>query len=274
MINLKRQLFRRSQRKGSSTIIYIVIIAIIVLAVVVGILYYLNPKSKQAKTDCENQNTSSSCLKYTYNDSSNECLSQPIIPCCGNSTCETGEKSSCIKDCQVTFEQTQKDTSYPVKFNTYRNDFQKVAQTFVPTENDLNLTSVEPYIDFSLGEKAFFTMYELDDPQKPTSGKLLKNVELNIADLPRQNYYLIKIDPAIPVSKDKTYSFVIEVQSKTSELGIGKISYQDLFKDGKAYYYFSLVGGNGEILEEKFDWRYDKDDLTFKLNFLKSGASS
>lgn len=166
---------------------------------------------------------------------------------------------------ETIYSQEQRDTAFPVRVDPSTKQFQQIAQTFTVQEDNLSLIAISPYVSYAVGETALLSVFELDDPKSPTGGTALVTIPLDLTDIKRTSFNRFSVGEPIPLQKGQLYSFVIYLEEEKSEIGIGKISYQDVYSYGKAWYFSKLIGGNGAVLDTNHDWRTSQDDLTFKI---------
>lgn len=168
---------------------------------------------------------------------------------------------------ELIISQEQQDTYFPVKYLV--SDFQKVGQSFFIDE-DTKLEKIFLFVHYTVGEKATLKFYELDNrTNNPEEGTLLHEQDIDFFDAPIVDFMEIRLFEPLELKKDTYYSFVISNSNKNNEIGIGKISYKNVFDNGRAWYFTRKIGGNGKIIDSNFSWDQRNDDLTFKLALLK-----
>jgi uncharacterized membrane protein len=169
-----------------------------------------------------------------------------------------------------TVAQEEQDTYFPVKFFPYTGDCQAVAQTFSPPRGGMFLTDLSLFIHYSIGDVAFLDLYEVEGRRHPEAGDRLASERINLFSAPRTDWTTVRFERPVRMKAARRYAFVIRVRRLGTEVGVGRISFQDLYPKGEAWYYTRPVGGNGEILANRHVWQYEHDDLAFRLDFARS----
>ena len=228
---------------------------------------------------CHMVNTCNTSTDCKYSVGSDSCLNPEFIAACDIENELKGLlvvsdsislpielKCSCVENkcnrLDYPIFQLEQDTYFPVTFLV--SDLQKTGQTFL-VEKDSILKSVTVYVSYSLGEIAYLNIYQLEEDKKsdPEDGTLIYSTEIDLFDAPRGEFLTIELDEEIELEENKYVGFVISVPDKTSEIGVGKISYQNLFSGGTGWYFTRKIGGNGEIIDPNFSWNQQGDELAF-----------
>jgi hypothetical protein len=165
--------------------------------------------------------------------------------------------------------QEQQDSSFPVMFSSYSQQFQNVAQTFTAPEQGVSLSVISPFIDYVQGRRVWVRILELESDRRPEDGRVLRKITLDPFDMHR-GFHPIELERPIPLKRRRHYSIVFEVRDKFSQVNIGSIHAVDAYLGGRAWYFMRVFDGNGNLLSNRHRWQSLGNDLTFRLVFERS----
>lgn len=170
--------------------------------------------------------------------------------------------------------QEQADTAFPVKLDTYSGQYQAVAQTFTAPQDRVALAQIAPYVSYTVGDRAILEVRRLERRRDPVSGSPLASATLDLFGVKRGAYHTVDLSPPIPMKPGGIYSFVVRVERRSDEIGIGGTSHSDTYPGGEAWYYTRQFGGNGELISDQHAWTHHHSDLQFKLLFVPLAAET
>jgi hypothetical protein len=136
--------------------------------------------------------------------------------------------------------QEQQDSSFPVMFFSYSQQFQNVAQTFTAPEQGVSLAEISPFIDYVQGRRVYVRILELESERRPEDGRVLRRITLDLFDMHR-GFHSIELERPLPLKSGRHYSMVFEVRDQFSQVNIGSIHAVDAYLGGRAWYCVSSV---------------------------------
>jgi len=164
-------------------------------------------------------------------------------------------------------DKTLKVNYYPVQYSTYTNQQQEVAQTFT-LDKDETIQAVTLQASFGVGGAIKLNIYEAGNVTDLTDGKLVGGGSYMASNIIKETPFEVILDKPIQLQANKQYSLVISSSDQKTQTAI-EFSENDVIKNGKMYEYSRLVGGNGQILNQKHSWQpINNQDLIYTFKQL------
>lgn len=148
---------------------------------------------------------------------------------------------------------------YPVKYNKFSNEQQKVAQTFRLGEDKV-ISSLILRASFGVGNDLEVTLYGFVDAKNLEVGPVLVSATLPATEVVREPEFKVDFRQQVRLGADTDYVFVVESKDQFTQTGIA-YSEGDVDGTGSMYVFTRLIGGNGEILDNRHSWqpKYSQD---------------
>lgn len=160
-----------------------------------------------------------------------------------------------------------KTNYYPVMYNTYSLQQQKVAQTFT-LSTDLTTQVLILKASFGSGDDIFVNIYQTGNVEEFTKGTLVAKGKFSAKDIIKQDTFEVVFDTPIQLSANVGYVLVVSVDDKSTQTAIA-FTENDFFNNGKMYEYNRLVGGNGEVTDNNHSWQpQNSQDLLYYFKSL------
>ena len=150
---------------------------------------------------------------------------------------------------------------YPVKYNSYSKEQQRVAQTF-RLGDDRIISSLILRASFGVGNDLKIALYEFVDAKNLEAGPMLALTTFPATEVVIEPEFKVEFKQQIRLEADMDYVFVVESKDQLTQAGIA-YSEGDVDQTSSMYVFTRLIGGNGKILDNKHSWqpKYTQDIL-------------
>lgn len=156
----------------------------------------------------------------------------------------------------VRVSQTQSDGPLAVQWFEH---MQAAAQTFLVPVSGLVLEEVAVRFQYATGKGAKLRIYEVTDPQDPTSGPELAWLKLDALSIPSGMPTRVQLTPALSLRCGQLYSVVIEPIGRSSSMGVWATAFTqrgNVYSDGAMF------------LGRKRHWQDTGGDMTFEVTMV------
>lgn len=152
---------------------------------------------------------------------------------------------------------------YPVQFNTFSNQYQKIAQTFqidgTKTSNTIELTA-----SYAVGNDINLSIYRWVENTPFESGTLLLKTHFPSSSIPANETFWVTFPQPITLTPN-TYVMIFSAGDEVSQTSL-KFSKGNPDPNGQMYIFTRIIGANGEILDAVHSWQIQANaDLVYEF---------
>ena len=233
-----------SNQLNKQQLTLVIIILIIALIASIGGFVYLLTENDKNKKEIQSQK-------------------QKISTLTGEKEKIASEAATLKKELDSINNPTAETNYYQVKYNSYSQQQQKIAQTFTLDESK-TISNLVLKSSFGVGSKLKITLRDFKSNKDIETGAVQASATYPTSSLDKEKEFIVSFGEDIILNTGR-YVFIIEAFNRKTQAGIAYWA-EDVDTTGKMYVYTRLIGGNGQILDNNHSWQpKNNQDIFYKL---------